>query len=104
MNPESTAVQCLGRPMYLGTLYDYPSDKVVTGQTMWSSDQRDKHRQQAQATSSVVKVVANDSMQAKAELMGLTNNSKLSLCAQLTQLEGSAKYWDDRRSTLREVD
>lgn len=89
--------------MHLGTLYDCRSDSIIANETLWCADQLQKHRKHNDVRTHEFKVVCNDSMETRAELLGATGDVKLSLYAGLVTPSGSAKYWNDRRESSCQV-
>lgn len=95
--------------MYLGTLYDLRVDSISTGDSPWSVKQLQKRRRIKNATthqefsiSTTTDEITCSDMR-KAALLGLSDNEVLSLCAGFIAVDGSAKYWNDKRLSVCQV-
>ena len=94
-------IPALGRPFGLGMLYDRRSEKLILGKTLWSPDHLD------QAVNTITKpytnseVLAEDTIDDKASALNIEASIKLSFLGGLVNVEGAAKYLDDRKTSSR---
>ena len=92
-------IPALGRPFDLGMLYDRRSDKLILGKTIWSPDHL------RQAVNTITKpytsseVLAEDTLDDKASALNVKANLKLSFLGGLVDVQGAAKYLDDRKTS-----
>ena len=99
MCSQSQIIQALGRPFDLGMLYDRRSEKLILGKTLWSPDHL------GQAVSTVTKpytnseVLAEDTIEDKTSALNIEASIKLSFLGGLVNLQGAAKYLDDRKTS-----
>ena len=101
MSSKSKIIQALGRPFDLGMLYDRRSDQLVLGKTLWSPDHL------GQAVSTIPKpytnseVLAEDTIDDKTSALNIEASLKLSFLGGLVNVQGAAKYLDDRKTSSR---
>ena len=99
MSSQSQTVEALGRPFDLGMLYDRRSEELIIGKTLWSPD----HLSQAVNTISTPytnsEVLAEDTIGDKASALNIKANLKLSFLGGLVNVQGAAKYLDDRKTS-----
>ena len=99
MSSQSQIIQALGRPFDLGMLYDRRSEKLILGKTLWSPDHL------GQAVSTITKpytnseVLAEDTIEDKTSALNIEASIKLSFLGGLVNLQGAAKYLDDRKTS-----
>ena len=99
MSSKSQIIQALGRPFDLGMLYDRRSDQLVLGKTLWSPDHL------GQAVSTITKpytnseVLAEDTIDDKTSALNIEASLKLSFLGGLVNVQGAAKYLDDRKTS-----
>ena len=99
MSSKSQIIQALGRPFDLGMLYDRRSDQLVLGKTLWSPDHL------GQAVSTITKpytnseVLAEDTIDDKTSALNIEASLKLSFLGGLINVQGAAKYLDDRKTS-----
>ena len=99
MSSKSKIIQALGRPFDLGMLYDRRSDQLVVGKTLWSPDHL------GQAVSTIPKpytnseVLAEDTIDDKTSALNIEASLKLSFLGGLVNVQGAAKYLDDRKTS-----
>ena len=89
----------LGRPFRLGMLYDIRSDALIPGLTLWDSQKLKENTSKTDLASTNYEVITQDSLQAKAHVLGIDASMKLSVLGGLFSLSGSAKYADDRKQS-----
>ena len=92
MSSQSQIIPALGRPFDLGILYDRRSEKLILGKTLWSPD----HLSQAVNT---IEVLAEDTIDDKTSALNIEASIKLSFLGGLVNVQGAAKYLDDRKTS-----
>ena len=101
MSSQSQIIPALGRPFDLGMLYDRRSDQLIIGKTLWSLDH------QGQAVNTITKpytnseVLAEDTIDDKTSALNIEASLKLSFLGGLVNVQGAAKYLDDRKTSSR---
>ncbi|XP_067033106.1 uncharacterized protein [Acropora muricata] len=99
MSSQSQTIAALGRPFDLGMLYDRRSEKLIPGRTLWSPD----HLSQAVTTIPKpyinTEVLAEDTIDDKANALNVEASLKLSFLGGLVNVQGAAKYLDDRKTS-----
>ncbi|CAH3182360.1 unnamed protein product [Porites evermanni] len=99
MSSQSQIIPALGRPFGLGMLYDRRSEKLIIGKTLWSSD----HLGQAVNTISKPytnsEILAEDTTDDKTRALNIEGSIKLSFLGGLVNIQGAAKYLDDRKTS-----
>ena len=99
MSSQSQIIPSLGRPFDLGMLYDRRSDQLIIGKTLWSLDHL------GQAVNTIIKpytnseVLAEDTIDDKTSALNIKGGIKLSLIWGLVNVQGAAKYLDDRKTS-----
>ena len=99
MSSQSQIIPALGRPFDLGMLYDRRSDQLIIGKTLWSLDH------QGQAVNTITKpytnseVLAEDTIDDKTSALNIEASIKLSFLGGLVNVQGAAKYLDDRKTS-----
>ena len=99
MSLQSQIIPPLGRPFDLGMLYDRRSDQLIIGKTLWSLDHL------GQAVNTITKpytnseVLAEDTIDDKTSALNIKGGIKLSLIWGLVNVQGAAKYLDDRKTS-----
>ena len=99
MSSQSQIIPSLGRPFDLGMLYDRRSDQLIIGKTLWSLDHL------GQAVNTIIKpytnseVLAEDTIDDKTSALNIKGGIKLSLIWGLVDVQGAAKYLDDRKTS-----
>ena len=100
---DTLEMPCLGRPFHLGMLYDCRSDRLIMGMTLWNEEVLKKSTTSWPQTASDFEVIAEDSIEDKAFNLDIDASLKLSFLGGLVNVEGSAKYLDDRKSSKRQA-
>ena len=101
MSSQSRIIPALGRPFDLGMLYDRRSEKLILGKTLWSPDHL------IQAVNTITKpctnseVLAEDTIDDKTSALNIEASIKLSFLGGLVNVQGAAKYLDDRKTSSR---
>ena len=99
MSSQSQIIAALGRPFDLGMLYDRRSEELILGKTLWSPDHL------SQAVNTITKpytnseVLAEDTLDDKASALNVEASLKLSFLGGLVNVQGAAKYLDDRKTS-----
>ena len=99
MASQSQIIPALGRPFDLGMLYDRRSEKLIVGKTLWSPDHL------GQAVKTITKpytnseVLAEDTIDDKTSALNIEASIKLSFLGGLVNVQGAAKYLDDRKTS-----
>ena len=99
MSSQSHIIPALGRPFDLGMLYDRRSEKLIIGKTLWSLDHL------GQAVNTITKpytnseVLAEDTIDDKTSALNIEASLKLSFLGGLVNVQGAAKYLDDRKTS-----
>ena len=99
MASQSQIIPALGRPFDLGMLYDRRSEKLILGKTLWSPDHL------GQAVKTITKpytnseVLAEDTIDHKTSALNIEASIKLSFLGGLVNVQGAAKYLDDRKTS-----
>ena len=99
MSSQSQIIPALGRPFHLGMLYDRRSDQLIIGKTLWSLDHL------SQAVNTITKpytnseVLAEDTIDDKTSALNIEASIKLSFLGGLVNVQGAAKYLDDRKTS-----
>ena len=99
MASQSQIIPALGRPFDLGMLYDRRSEKLILGKTLWSPDHL------GQAVKTITKpytnseVLAEDTIDDKTSALNIEASIKLSFLGGLVNVQGTAKYLDDRKTS-----
>ena len=92
------SVAALGRPFSLGMLYDSRTEKMIPGITLWDQATLEKRKVQNLETSDF-HVLCSDSLDDKASALDIHASLKLSFLGGLVDVEGAAKYLDNRTSS-----
>ena len=99
MSSQSQIIPALGRSFDLGMLYDRRSEKLILGKTLWSPDHL------GQAVNTITKpytnseVLAEDTIDDKTSALNIEASIKLSFLGGLVNVQGAAKYLDDRKTS-----
>ena len=99
MSSQSRIIPALGRPFDLGMLYDRRSEKLILGKTLWSAYHL------GQAIKTITKpytnseVLAEDTIDDKTSALNIEASIKLSFLGGLVNVQGAAKYLDDRKTS-----
>ncbi|XP_063049339.1 uncharacterized protein LOC134443508 [Engraulis encrasicolus] len=99
-DPIETAA--LGRPFRLGMLYDCRTDALIPGITLWNHDELQRNIDETQQHNSEFNITASDSVDEKSNSLKVSGSLKLSLLGGLVNVAGSAKYFQDRKKSLRQ--
>ncbi|XP_067330021.1 uncharacterized protein [Channa argus] len=106
MDPESgwtMEVAALGRPFSLGMLYDCRRDLLVPGMTLWDRDDLIKHIGERPQNYNDFEIVASESIEDKSSALNVEASLKASFLAGLVEVEGSAKYLHDSKTSRNQA-
>ncbi|XP_026034346.1 neoverrucotoxin subunit alpha-like [Astatotilapia calliptera] len=92
-------VAALGQPFSLGMLYDARRGKLIPGVTLWNSKTLQKKPVEHNQHSSEFHINATDSIEKKSALLDVNGSLKASFLGGLIEVEGSAKYLNDRKKS-----
>ncbi|MPC26645.1 Neoverrucotoxin subunit beta [Portunus trituberculatus] len=95
------SVAALGRPFRLGMLYDSRSEKLIPGITLWDQTTLEKRTVQQLETSDF-HVLCSDSLDDKASALEVDASLKLSFMGGLVDIQGAAKYLDNRKNSINQ--
>ena len=100
---RSLEVPCLGQPCRMGTLYDAVNKSFLPGITLWNEDSIEKFATRSNQTSSRYNFFTEDSASSKASFFEVEPKLALYTLAGQLSLEGSIKYLNDHKSSLRNI-
>uniref|UniRef100_A0A3Q3CKC2 B30.2/SPRY domain-containing protein n=1 Tax=Haplochromis burtoni TaxID=8153 RepID=A0A3Q3CKC2_HAPBU len=92
-------VAALGQPFSLGMLYDARRGKLIPGVTLWNNKTLQKKPVEHIQHSSEFHINATDSIEKKSALLDVNGSLKASFLGGLIEVEGSAKYLNDRKKS-----
>lgn len=96
---STVKLAALGRPFKLGMLYDFRTDKLIPNISFLNSDLSPENINCQLLSWSKCELFITDTFSEKNDLLGIDNNLKLSILANLVELNGSAKLVDDRKKS-----
>lgn len=96
-------VAALGRPFSLGMLYDCRQDLLIPGYTLWDCSDLEKDARERQQPNSHFEIVASESIEHKSSALNVEASLKASFLGGLVQVEGSAKYLNDQRTSRNQA-
>ncbi|KAK2896119.1 hypothetical protein Q8A73_015607 [Channa argus] len=96
-------VAALGRPFSLGMLYDCRRDLLVPGMTLWDRDDLIKHIGERPQNYNDFEIVASESIEDKSSALNVEASLKASFLAGLVEVEGSAKYLNDSKTSRNQA-
>ncbi|KAL1276279.1 hypothetical protein QQF64_035902, partial [Cirrhinus molitorella] len=99
LESQPIELAALGRPLFLGMLYDCRKDSFIPGVTLWDkkslSEDLDSHLQPM----TDLKFSSSDSLSSKASLLDVSASLKASFLGGLVEVGGSAKFLHDTKSS-----
>ncbi|CAF0970132.1 unnamed protein product [Rotaria sordida] len=98
-NNSTIKIMALGRPFKLGMLYDFRTDKLIHNISLWNSDLSSEYIHQQPLSWTRSELYLSDKFTEKADLLGIDNNLKLSILANLVELSSSTCLIDDQKKT-----
>ncbi|XP_074506007.1 uncharacterized protein LOC141776381 isoform X2 [Sebastes fasciatus] len=96
-------VAALGRPFSLGMLYDCRKDSLVPGMTLWDHDDLKRNISDRPQNYSDFEIVASESIADKSKALNVEASLKASFLGGLVEVEGSAKYLNDSKTSKNQV-
>ncbi|XP_063344757.1 uncharacterized protein LOC134638081 [Pelmatolapia mariae] len=96
-------VAALGRPFSVGMLYNCCSDALVPGLTLWDRDDLMKDIAERPQASNEFEIVASESISGKSSALNVDASLKASFLSGLVQVDGSAKYLNDSKSSRNQA-
>ena len=99
MSSQSHIIPALGRPFDLGMLYDRRSDQLIIGKTLWSLDYLSRAVNTITKPYTNSEVLAEDTINDKTSALNIKGGIKLSFLGGLVNIQGAAKYLDDRKTS-----
>ncbi|KAK7925147.1 hypothetical protein WMY93_007457 [Mugilogobius chulae] len=100
---KALQMPALGRPFNLGMLYDCREDAIVPGLTLWDLDHLRKDTGTQIKPNSEFEIVASESIEDKSSALNVEASLKASLLCGLVEIEGSAKYLNDQKSSKHQA-
>ena len=99
MSSQSQIIPALGRPFDLGRLYDRRSEKLIIGKTLWSPDHLGQAINTIRKPYTNSEILAEDTIDDKTRALNIEGSIKLSFLGGLVNIQGAAKYLDDRKTS-----
>lgn len=93
----------LGQPFCIGMLYDCRSDLLIPGMTLWDCDDLMKDIGERPQASNDFEIVASESIEDKFLTLNVNASLKASFLGGLVQVDGSAKYLNDSKSSRNQA-
>ena len=104
IDQDEMEIPSLGRPFCLGMFYDCRNDNLLLGIRLCKDDVIEAVLEEQPQVSHSCEVLEEDSLETKALSLQLTNPLRLSLLSNLVHDNSkSAKYWNDRCKSKRQV-
>ncbi|XP_061443382.1 uncharacterized protein LOC133365466 [Rhineura floridana] len=100
---NSLPLPALSRPLRLGMLYDWRSDTLIPGITLWDYETLQKDVRVQPQPKTECQILASDNYDNLASALSLTLPLKTSLLAGKVDLNGSARYLKDRKKSKNQV-
>ncbi|XP_039598930.1 verrucotoxin subunit beta-like, partial [Polypterus senegalus] len=92
----------LGRPFQVGMLYDCRTDSLIPDITLWDLENLKKDLKIKHQKNTQVNIIILDSLDEKTSILNVTASLKASFLCGLTEVDGSAKYLNDTKSSKRQ--
>ncbi|XP_039221680.1 verrucotoxin subunit beta-like [Crotalus tigris] len=99
----SLEMPALGRPFRLGTLYDCRTDALIPDVTLWDADVLQTEVRAEAQPGTEVQVLPSESLQSKAEALGLSGSLQASFLAGLFEVAGAAAYLEESPPTASQA-
>ncbi|XP_051740288.1 cytolytic toxin-alpha-like [Ctenopharyngodon idella] len=99
MDSDPIEVAALGRPLFPGMLYDCRKDSFIPGVTLWDKKSLSENLDTRPQPHTDWKFTSEDSLSSKSFLMDVSASLKASFLGGLVEVEGSAKYLHDTKSS-----
>ncbi|KAJ8362855.1 hypothetical protein SKAU_G00116860 [Synaphobranchus kaupii] len=102
MDSGTIQIAALGRPLYLGMLYDSLKDTYIPGISLWDQAAIKKDMNVEPKPQTYLDFSASDSFSEKTKLMDVSASLKASFLAGLVEVGGSASYLRDKMSSVKQ--
>uniref|UniRef100_A0A672KGU8 Fibronectin type-III domain-containing protein n=1 Tax=Sinocyclocheilus grahami TaxID=75366 RepID=A0A672KGU8_SINGR len=99
LESQPTELAALGRPLFLGMLYDSRKDSFIPGVTLWDKKSLSENLDSRPQPLTDLKFSSSDSMSSKASLLDVSASLKASFLGGLVEVGGSAKFLRDTKSS-----
>uniref|UniRef100_A0A5F8GK04 Stonustoxin subunit alpha-like n=3 Tax=Monodelphis domestica TaxID=13616 RepID=A0A5F8GK04_MONDO len=96
-------IPALGRPLYLGTLYDCRTDTFIPGITLWDRETLESNVTREEQYKTEFDILTSDSLGAKTNAMNIHGDLKASVLGGMVDIGGSAKYLRDTKTSKKLV-
>ncbi|XP_056655847.1 uncharacterized protein LOC100016561 [Monodelphis domestica] len=96
-------IPALGRPLYLGTLYDCRTDTFIPGITLWDRETLESNVTREEQYKTEFDILTSDSLGAKTNAMNIHGDLKASVLGGMVDIGGSAKYLHDTKTSKKLV-
>ncbi|KAK2896090.1 stonustoxin subunit alpha-like [Channa argus] len=100
---KTITLAALGRPFSLGMLYDCRQDALIPGMTLWNHDVLTNNLRERAKNNSDFQIVASESIADKSSVLDVGASLKASFLSGLVEVEGSAKYLNDDKSSKNQA-
>ncbi|KAJ8362848.1 hypothetical protein SKAU_G00116790 [Synaphobranchus kaupii] len=102
MDSQDIEIAALGRPLYLGMLYNCLKDTFIPGISLWDQAAIKKDMNVESKPYTYLEVSASDSFSEKTKLMDVRASLKASFLAGLVEVGGSGSYLKDKMSSMKQ--
>ncbi|UJR20441.1 hypothetical protein I4U23_023572 [Adineta vaga] len=102
-NDSTTKIAALGRSFKPGMLYDYRTDRLIPNIFLWGNDLIPMNISCQNLSMSRCTVHLRDTFTENANFLGIDDNLKMSIVAELVDLVGASKLLENRKTTNRTV-
>uniref|UniRef100_A0A8C6U5L0 B30.2/SPRY domain-containing protein n=1 Tax=Neogobius melanostomus TaxID=47308 RepID=A0A8C6U5L0_9GOBI len=93
----------LGRPFDLGMFYDCRSDTLIPGMTLWDKEKLDRDMSERPKPNTEFRIVTSESISDKSSSLGVEASLKASFLCGLVEVEGSAKYLNNNKTSTKQA-
>ncbi|XP_072900478.1 uncharacterized protein [Hemitrygon akajei] len=100
---EVMQLATVGRPFWLGMLYDCRSDTLIPGITLWDLQTLQSNISSRDRPSTDVRIITSDSMDEKCSALNVSGSMKASLLCGLVEVKGSAEYLSDTKGSKQQA-
>ncbi|XP_067326545.1 uncharacterized protein [Anolis sagrei] len=103
LSEDTIVMPALGRPFQLGMLYDCRKDTLIPGITLWDLNSLKKDVSIGPQPKTEFEIIVSDSIDDKASALNVSASLKASFLGGLVELEGSAKYFQDTKTSKQQA-
>ncbi|XP_037837833.1 uncharacterized protein LOC108228238 [Kryptolebias marmoratus] len=100
---DTVEVAALGRPFNLGMMYDCRKDTIIPGITLWDHNDLKKDIGERPQNYNDFEIISSESMEDKTSALNVHASLKASFLSGLVEVEGSAKYLNDSKSSKNQA-